>query len=89
MKVWVDRHTFPITVSGWSLLWALGLLLGLALLDKSMHEVLIFLVPPFAAIWSALKIDGLAVHSTVKFGTDYFSRFPVSCRERSLDGDIR
>ncbi len=54
MKVWVDRHTFPITVSGWSLLWALGLLLGLALLDQSMHEVSIFLVPPFAASLSIL-----------------------------------
>jgi CBS-domain-containing membrane protein len=51
---WIKRGLYPTRVSPLALVWAVALLMLLAAVDRSLHQVAIFLVPPFAAMLSIL-----------------------------------
>ncbi len=54
MRAWLMAHTYPTKISLWPILWALSLLVLLALADQSLHRLAVYLVPPFAATLSIL-----------------------------------
>ena len=54
MIPWIKRGLYPTQISRWPLVWGVALLGLSAAMDQALHQVSIFLVPPFAAMVSIL-----------------------------------